>query len=67
LRDRTSWARENVRKHGGGRLASVVSREFGLPGIVGTEDATSTLRDGDDVTVCCAEGAEGISLDGFHL
>jgi pyruvate,water dikinase len=45
----------------GGRTAhaAIVSREFGLPCIVGTEDATATLRDGDDVTVCCAEGAEG--------
>lgn len=45
----------------GGRTAhaAIVSREFGLPCIVGTGDATSTLRDGDEVTVCCAEGAEG--------
>jgi pyruvate, water dikinase len=45
----------------GGRTAhaAIVSREFGLPCIVGTESATATLRDGDDVTVCCAEGADG--------
>ncbi len=45
----------------GGRTAhaAIVSREFGLPCIVGTGTATSTLRSGDDVTVCCAEGAEG--------
>lgn len=45
----------------GGRTAhaAIVSREFGLPCIVGTERATSTLHDGDEVTVCCAEGAEG--------
>jgi pyruvate,water dikinase len=45
----------------GGRTAhaAIVSREFGLPAIVGTERATTTLRDGDEVTVCCAEGAEG--------
>jgi pyruvate,water dikinase len=45
----------------GGRTAhaAIVSREFGLPCIVGTERATSTLQDGDEVTVCCAEGAEG--------
>ncbi|HEY2151803.1 MAG TPA: phosphoenolpyruvate synthase [Vicinamibacterales bacterium] len=45
----------------GGRTAhaAIVSREFGLPCIVGTEVATQTLRDGDEVTVCCAEGAEG--------
>ena len=45
----------------GGRTAhaAIVSREFGLPCIVGTGNATTTLRDGDEVTVCCAEGAEG--------
>jgi pyruvate,water dikinase len=45
----------------GGRTAhaAIVSREFGLPCIVGTERATTTLRDGDEVTVSCAEGSEG--------
>ena len=45
----------------GGRTAhaAIVSREFGLPCIVGTERGTTTLRDGDEVTVCCAEGADG--------
>jgi pyruvate,water dikinase len=45
----------------GGRTAhaAIVSREFGLPCIVGTEDGTNRLRDGDEVTVCCAEGADG--------
>ena len=45
----------------GGRTAhaAIVSREFGLPCIVGAEDATRTLRDGDEMTVSCAEGAEG--------
>jgi pyruvate,water dikinase len=45
----------------GGRTAhaAIVSREFGLPCIVGTGQGTITLHDGDEVTVCCAEGAEG--------
>jgi pyruvate,water dikinase len=45
----------------GGRTAhaAIVSREFGLPCIVGTDNATTRLQDGDEVTVCCAEGAEG--------
>ena len=45
----------------GGRTAhaAIVSREFGLPCIVGTEVGTAALHDGDEVTVCCAEGAEG--------
>lgn len=45
----------------GGRTAhaAIVSREFGLPCIVGTGNATEVLRDGDEVTVCCAEGSTG--------
>ncbi len=45
----------------GGRTAhaAIVSREFGLACIVGTGVGTSRLRDGDEVTVSCAEGAEG--------
>lgn len=45
----------------GGRTAhaAIVSREFGLPCIVGTERGTATLRDGDEVTISCAEGSEG--------
>lgn len=45
----------------GGRTAhaAIVSREFGLPCIVGTGNATSVLTTGQEVTVCCAEGSEG--------
>jgi pyruvate,water dikinase len=45
----------------GGRTAhaAIVSRELGLPCIVGTGTATQVLKDGDRVTVCCAEGSEG--------
>ncbi|HVB37888.1 MAG TPA: phosphoenolpyruvate synthase [Vicinamibacterales bacterium] len=45
----------------GGRTAhaAIVSREFGLPCIVGTGNGTTTLKTGDEVTVCCAEGSDG--------
>jgi pyruvate, water dikinase len=45
----------------GGRTAhaAIVSREFGLPCVVGTGNASEVLRSGDVVTVSCAEGAEG--------
>ncbi|MBN9387662.1 MAG: phosphoenolpyruvate synthase [Chloroflexi bacterium] len=45
----------------GGRTAhaAIVSRELGLPCIVGTGQGTSTLHDGDEVTVVCSEGEEG--------
>jgi pyruvate,water dikinase len=45
----------------GGRTAhaAIVSREFGIPCIVGTGNATEVLHDGDEVTVACSEGPEG--------
>jgi pyruvate,water dikinase len=45
----------------GGRTshAAIVSRELGVPAVVGTGDATSALADGREVTVSCAEGDEG--------
>jgi pyruvate,water dikinase len=50
----------------GGRTshAAIVSREMGLPAIVGTEDATAVLKTGQAVTVSCAEGDEGQVLKG---
>jgi len=45
----------------GGRTshAAIVARELGLPAVVGTEHATSALRDGDTITLSCAEGETG--------
>ncbi len=45
----------------GGRTchAAIVSRELGLPAIVGTNNGTNVLRDGQKVTACCAEGDTG--------
>ena len=50
----------------GGRTchAAIVSRELGLPAIVGTVKGTSVLRDGQRVTVSCAEGDTGFVYDG---
>ncbi len=50
----------------GGRTchAAIVSRELGLPAIVGTERGTAVLRTGQEVTVSCAEGEAGIVYDG---
>ncbi len=50
----------------GGRTAhaAIVSREFGIPCIVGTGNATHALATGRDVTVCCSEGSEGHVYDG---
>jgi pyruvate,water dikinase len=49
-----------VTDHGGRTShAAIVSRELGLPAIVGTGTATAVLNDGEAVTVSCAEGATG--------
>jgi pyruvate, water dikinase len=50
----------------GGRTchAAIVSRELGVPAVVGTGDATHTLKDGQLVTLSCAEGDEGHVYDG---
>ena len=50
----------------GGRTshAAIVSRELGLPAIVGCGNATELLHDEQVVTVSCAEGDEGIVYDG---
>ena len=50
----------------GGRTchAAIVSRELGLPAIVGTENGTEKLTDGQIVTVSCAEGETGFVYDG---
>jgi pyruvate,water dikinase len=44
--------------------AAIVSRELGLAAVVGTGAATRTLRDGQQVTLSCAEGPEGRVYDG---
>ncbi|MEO7774499.1 MAG: phosphoenolpyruvate synthase [Steroidobacteraceae bacterium] len=51
----------------GGRTchAAIIARELGIPAIVGCGDATSSIRDGQNVTVCCAEGDTGHVYDGL--
>ena len=51
----------------GGRTshAAIVSRELGIPAIVGTENATDELEDGQEITISCAEGEDGYVYDGI--
>ncbi|HLC32299.1 MAG TPA: phosphoenolpyruvate synthase [Candidatus Nanoarchaeia archaeon] len=51
----------------GGRTshAAIVSRELGIPCIVGTNNATEAVHAGQKVTVSCAEGEHGILYEGF--
>ena len=50
----------------GGRTshAAIVSRELGIPCVVGTENASKILKDGQDITVDCASGETGLVYAG---
>ncbi len=50
----------------GGRTchAAIIARELGIPAVVGCGDATTRIKDGQDVTVSCAEGDTGFVYDG---
>lgn len=50
----------------GGRTchAAIIARELGIPAVVGCGDATEALKDGQQVTVSCAEGDTGFVFDG---
>ncbi|MDX1633394.1 MAG: phosphoenolpyruvate synthase [Marinobacter sp.] len=50
----------------GGRTchAAIIARELGIPAVVGCGDATELLKDGQPVTVSCAEGDTGLIYDG---
>jgi len=50
----------------GGRTchAAIIARELGIPAVVGCGDATRAIREGQPVTVSCAEGDTGYVYDG---
>ncbi len=50
----------------GGRTchAAIIARELGIPAVVGCNDATKVLKNGDIVTVSCAEGDTGNIYEG---
>lgn len=39
--------------------AAIVSRELGVPAVVGTGEATEVLKSGQEITISCTEGDEG--------
>ncbi|GEO95349.1 phosphoenolpyruvate synthase [Kocuria turfanensis] len=54
-----------VTDHGGPTShAAIVSRELGLPAVVGTGDASRRVADGQELTVSCAEGDRGTVYEG---
>jgi pyruvate,water dikinase len=50
----------------GGRTchAAIIARELGIPAVVGCGDATRVIREGQPVTVSCAEGDTGYVYEG---
>jgi len=50
----------------GGRTchAAIISRELGIPCVVGTMDGTDKIQSGAEITVDCSQGAEGYVYDG---
>ncbi len=51
----------------GGRTchAAIIARELGVPAVVGCGNATTAIRDGQEVTVSCAEGDSGFIYEGL--
>ena len=51
----------------GGRTchAAIIARELGIPAVVGCGNATHVIRDGDEVTVSCAQGDTGYVYQGL--
>ena len=58
-------ARGIITDHGGRTChAAIVSRELGIPAVVGTGKATHLLKNGQSVTLSCAEGLQGEVFQG---
>ena len=54
-----------ITDHGGTTShAAIVSRELGVPAIVGTGRGTALLHDGQEITLSCAEGEQGVIYEG---
>jgi pyruvate,water dikinase len=51
----------------GGRTchAAIVSRELGIPAIIGTHDGTKKIKSGAEVTLDCSQGAKGYIYKGI--
>lgn len=54
-----------ITDHGGRTShAAIVSRELGIAAIIGTGSGTNELKDGQEITLCCAEGDQGKVYEG---
>ncbi|MCL1048836.1 phosphoenolpyruvate synthase [Shewanella abyssi] len=52
----------------GGRTchAAIIARELGVPAVVGCGDVTERIKNGQEITVSCAEGDTGFIYDGLQ-
>lgn len=54
-----------ITNHGGRTShAAIMSRELGVPAIVGTNNATEEIPDKEEITLSCAEGDHGFVYEG---
>ena len=51
----------------GGRTchAAIISRELGIPCVIGTDNGTELIKSGQEITVSCAEGETGHVYEGL--
>jgi pyruvate,water dikinase len=51
----------------GGRTchSAIISRELGIPCIVGTDNGTKKISDGKEITIDCSSGEEGLIYEGL--
>lgn len=51
----------------GGRTchAAIVSRELGIPAVIGSDRATEVIKEGQKITVDCSQGSQGFVYDGI--
>ncbi|MFH1770653.1 MAG: phosphoenolpyruvate synthase [archaeon] len=51
----------------GGRTchAAIISRELGIPCVVGTDNGTEKIKIGEEITVDCSQGSDGLVYRGF--
>ena len=58
---------EGIVTNRGGRTchAAIISRELGIPAVVGAENAMETITTGQEITISCADGDNAVVYDGY--
>src|SRR3989339_1467 len=66
MRDYNVVEKYKLEKRGRTCHAAIISREMGIPCVVGTNDGSRKVKAGTKVTVSCAEGEEGFIYEGIQ-